>query len=173
MTINISLSAADTLAASIAETFDKFDDARASQLDDIAAVRSAIYDTGSKNRNKNNFALPDIWELAQTLKSHLIENLYSHPEGMFDVSGADFSAQKLANAQKAMLVSYFEKMHVEDEIEKIVDSVVETGEATLLVSWETQTKTSRRAQTLEEQIVSPTDDGFLLEEKVVFDYREK
>ena len=169
MTINLSLTAAETLATTIAEQFDKFDEARASQLDDIAAVRSAIYDTGSKNRNKNNFALPDIWELAQTLKSHLIENLYTHPEGMFDVSGANFSAQKLANAQKAMLVSYFEKMNVANEIEKIVDSVVETGEATLLVSWETETKTTRRAQTLEEQIISPTEDGFLLEEKIVFD----
>ena len=169
MTIKLSPDDANALVSTISKKFDKYNDARASQLDDIAAVRSAIYDTGSKNRQNNGFALPDIWELAQTLKSHLIENLYSNPEGMFDVSGSTVEAQNLANAQKAMLVSYFEKMKVANEIEKIVDSIVEAGEATLLVSWETLSRTTRRAQTLEEQLISPTEDGFVLEDKIVFD----
>ena len=122
MTIKLSPDDANALVSTISKKFDKYNDARASQLDDIAAVRSAIYDTGSKNRQNNGFALPDIWELAQTLKSHLIENLYSNPEGMFDVSGSTVEAQNLANAQKAMLVSYFEKMKVAnhriDDLEK-------------------------------------------------------
>ena len=50
---------------------------------------------------------------------------------MFDVSGVDNKTQKFANKQKAMLVNTFELMGIEDEMEKIIDSVVETGEVTL------------------------------------------
>ena len=157
------------LVAYIVRKFTKLDDARAAQSADIAALRTAIYDTGSKNQQKQGFTLPDIWELAQTLKSHLIENLYSNPEGMFDVSGATFQAQADANAQKAMLVSYFEKMNLSETIEKIVDSVVETGESTVIVGWETKTRRVRRAQTLEEQVFAPTEDGFVVEERVIYD----
>lgn len=160
---------AKTLVSTIVKKFDELDGARSAQLSDISALRSAIYDTGAKNRSRGEFALPDIWELAQTLKSHLMENLYSNPDGMFDVSGATLEAQAGANAQKAMLVSYFEKMNFADEIEKIVDSVVETGEATVLVGWDTRTRKIRRAQTLEEQVFAPTQDGFVVEERVVFD----
>lgn len=159
----------DALVSAVCRKFDKYDDARAEQLSDIEAVRNAIYDTGSKNNGGNDFALPDVWELAQTLKSHLVENLYSHPDAMFDVAGATPDAQSSANAQKSMLVSYFEKMNISDEIEKIIDSIVETGEATLLVGWETKTKKLRRPQSLEEQTISPSEDGFVLEEKDVFD----
>lgn len=159
----------DKLVKSVISAFDKFDDARSSQLDDLTALRNAIYKTGTKNRTKSEFMLPDVWELAQTLKSHLMENLYSNPEGMFDVSGSNLQSQSAANAQKAMLVNYFEKMNVADEIEKIVDSVVECGEATLVVGWQTKTKTIRRPKSLAEQISNPQDDAFILEEKVIFD----
>ncbi len=75
--------------------------------------------------------LPDLYELAQTLKSHLSENLYSHPDAMFDVSGTTPETQSYANKQKAMLVNTFEQMNIENELEKVIDSIVETGECTL------------------------------------------
>ena len=167
--LNLNEVEASEIVATIVKKFVKYDEARASQLDDISSMRSAIYDTGSKNKKKAGFALPDIWELAQTLKSHLMENLYSNPDGMFDVSGATFEAQAGANAQKAMLVSYFEKMNLADEIEKIVDSVVETGEATVIIGWDTKKRLIRRPQTLEEQVFSPSEDGFVIEERTIFD----
>ena len=49
--------------------------------------------------------------------------MYSHPDGMFDVSGIDFESQKYANRQKAMLVNTFEKMKIEDEMEKIINQM--------------------------------------------------
>lgn len=141
---NLSQTESDTLVRDICNKFDRYSDARAAQLDDIQAIRDAIYNTGSKNRVGSNFAIPDIWELAQTLKSHLLENLCSNPEGMFDVAGATLEAQKGANAQKSALVNCFEKMNLQDELEKIINSVVETGEATVFVGWETKTRTVRR-----------------------------
>lgn len=154
----ISQTAQDALVRSICDKFDNFSEARAAQLEDIQAIREAIYSTGSKNRTHTEFNIPDIWELAQTLKSHLMENLCTNPESMFDVSGATFDAQKSANRQKAMLVSYFERMNLQDELEKIVDSIVETGEATLLVSWETKTRRIRRVNS----VLTSIDTGFTI-----------
>jgi len=185
--IELTQSASDALVRTICDKFERYSEARAAQLDDIQAIRTAIYDTGSKNRSRARFAIPDIWELAQTLKSHLLENLCSTPESMFDVSGTSVEAQKAANTQKAALVNCFERMNIQDELEKIIDSVVETGEATVLVGWETKTRAVRRLddsllETGEE--INPTSDvlkydipqqvessksAFVIEEKTVFD----
>ena len=159
------------LVANIVSKYDKFEEARNSQLSDIKAVRDAIYESTIPVVNAwgSKIQLPEIYELSQTLKSHLGQNLYSHPEAMFDVSGTNPQTQAYANKQKAMLVNTFENMKIEDQFEKIVDNVVETGEATLFVGWETKVKQIRRAQTLEEQILNPTEQGFVLEEKLVYD----
>ena len=159
------------LVSSVAEKFDKFDGDRSAQLTDIKLIRDAIYNADIPNVNgwDNRVELPDIYELAQTLKSHISENLYSHPDAMFDVSGTTPQTQSFANRQKAMLVSTFEQMNIEDEMEKVIDSIIETGESTLFVGWETKIKAIRRAQTFEEQVLSQQPKSFVLEEKVVYD----
>ncbi len=159
------------LLGNIIEKFDYYNDKRSTQLSDNSLVRHAIYDSSIPKVNAWDcmIQLPDIYELAQTLKSHLIQNLYSHPDSMFDVEGTDFETQKFANTQKAMLVNTFESMKLENEIEKIVDSVVETGETTLFVGWETKTRKTRRAITLQEQLERNTDKNFVVEDKVVYD----
>ena len=68
-----------------------------------------------------------------------------------------------------MLVNTFELMKIEDEMEKIIDSVVETGEVTLFVGWETKTKKVRRALSVEEQLSQRTDASFIVEDKIVYD----
>ena len=65
--------------------------------------------------------------------------------------------------------STFESMKIEDEMEKIVDSVVETGEVTLFVGWETKTKKVRRPLSIEEQIAIGSTESFIVEDKVVYD----
>lgn len=159
------------LVGSVSEKFDRFNDERASQLADIKLVRDAIYssDIPKVNGWDNMVELPDIYELAQTLKSHISENLYSHPDAMFDVSGTTPQTQSFANRQKAMLVNTFEQMNIENEMEKIIDGIIETGESTLFVGWETKIKSSRRAQTFEEQLLFPEKRGFVLDEKVTYD----
>ena len=160
------------LVGSIVDKYDKYEDERAAQITDIKYVRDAIYNTDIPKINgwDNKIELPDIYELAQTLKSHICENLYSHPDAMFDVSGTNPKTQSYANKQKAMLVSTFEQMNIENEIEKIIDGIVETGESTLFVGWETKIKSTRRAKTLEEQILSLDNfSDFVVEEKIVYD----
>ena len=157
------------LVNSITKKYDKFEDRRAQQLTDIKLVRNAVYSPTipAVNGWDCRLELPEIYELAQTLKSHISENLFSNPEAMFDVSGTTPQTQAYANRQKAMLVNTLEQMNIQDEIEKIIDSVVESGESTLFTGWETKVKSTRRAQTLEEQLIEPK--GFVIEEKIVYD----
>lgn len=160
-----------TLMNNIIAKYDYYNDTRSTQRADNRMISYAIYNTNVPGVNDWNckIQLPEIYELAQTLKSHLVQNLYSHPEAMFDVSGSTFESQKFANKQKAMLVNTFEQMKIGDEMEKIIDSVVETGEVTLFVGWETKTKQIRRALTLKEQLENETDAAFKVEDKVIYD----
>lgn len=159
------------LVQKIPQKYDDFEDDRIGQLDDIKIIRDTIYNNQIPKINgwDSKIELPDIYELAQTLKSHISENLYSHPDAMFDVSGSSPQAQDFANKQKAMLVNTFEQMKIEDELEHVVDSIIEAGESTLFVGWETKIKTIRRAQSIEEQMIAPTSDGFVVESKLVYD----
>ena len=159
------------LVGNITQKYDRFNDQRATQLSDMKFVRDAIYNTDIPKIDgwDNKIELPDIYELAQTLKSHISQNLYSHPDAMFDVTGTTPNTQSFANKQKAMLVNTFENMKIEDEIEKVIDGIVETGEGTLFVGWETKIKSVRRPQTFEEQILNPEKRGFTIDEKVIYD----
>ena len=159
------------LLGNIIKKYDYYEDARSSQLSDNRLVKYAIYDTDIPKVNAwdCHIQLPDIYELAQTLKSHLIQNLYSHPDGMFDVEGKNYETQKFANSQKAMLVATFESMKIEDEMEKIIDSVVETGEVTLFVGWETKTRKTRRTISLAEQLERGVETPFVVEDKIIYD----
>jgi hypothetical protein len=159
------------LLNNIIKKYDYYNETRSSQLAENRLVKYAIYDADIPKINAwdCNIQLPDIYELAQTLKSHIVQNLYSHPDGMFDVEGTDFETQKYANKQKAMLVKTFEKMKIEDVMEKIINAVVETGEVTLFVGWETRTKKVRRALSLVEQVENNTDKNFVVEDSVIYD----
>lgn len=159
------------LVKKIPQKYDDLEDNRREQLEDIKLVRDTIYNNQIPQINgwDSKIELPDIYELAQTLKSHISDNLYSHPDAMFDVSGTSPQTQSFANRQKAMLVNTFEQMKIEDELEKVVDGIVETGESTLFVGWETKIKSIRRAQSIEEQLIAPTSDGFVVESKIVYD----
>lgn len=159
------------LVSSIVEKYDKYNDRRSLQLTDMKLIRDAIYNSDVPKINgwDSKIELPDIYELAQTLKSHISENLYSHPDAMFDVSGTTPQTQTFANRQKAMLVNTFEQMNIENEIEKVIDGIVETGEATLFVGWETKIKSVRRLKTPEEQELFQDKNSFILDEKIVYD----
>ena len=159
------------LTAEITKKYDKYDDLRSSQIADNRIMRDAIYNNDIPRLNgwDDKVTLPDIYELAQTLKAHISENLYSHPEAMFDVTGATPESQKFANKQKSMLVNTFENMKLEDEIEKIINGIAETGECTLFVEKKKKIKRIRRVLSLQEQLEDPLNRPFTIEEKIVYD----
>lgn len=159
------------LTQKITQKYDEMEDSRRGQINDINLIKNAIYNSSIPAINEWNtkIQLPEIYELAQTLKAHISENLFAHPDSMFDVSSNNPQAQLLANRQKAMLVNTFEQMKIEEEMEKIIDSIVETGESTIFVGWQTKTKVTRRPQTIEEQLTNPSESGFVIEENVIYD----
>ena len=119
----------------IIQKYDYYEDNRSSQLSDNRLIKYAIYnsDIPKVNAWDCKIELPEIYELAQTLKSHIVQNLYSHPMECLMFLVWIIKLKKFANKQKAMLVNTFELMGIEDEMEKIIDSVVETGEVTLFL----------------------------------------
>ncbi len=171
LTIQIDELKESHLVDRITRKFDNYESARSSQIADLAAVRNSIYEIKSPVHGAwdSKVDLPNMYELAQTLKAHITQNVYSHPETMFDVSGTSEESQAFANKQKAMLVKTFEEMNFELELEKIVNGIVEAGEATLFVGWDTKVKRTRRAQTFEEKLLDFNNKGFVIEEKVVYD----
>lgn len=171
LTIQIDELEESHLVDRITRKFDNYEGARSSQIADLAAVRNSIYEIKSPVHGAwdSKVDLPNMYELAQTLKAHITQNVYSHPETMFDVSGTSEESQAFANKQKAMLVKTFEEMNFELELEKIVNGIVEAGEATLFVGWDTKVKRTRRAQTFEEKLLDFSNKGFVIEEKVVYD----
>lgn len=171
LTTTLSSEDEELFITKIPQKYDDLEDDRREQLEDIKILRDTIYNNQIPQINgwDSKIELPDIYELAQTLKSHITDNLYSHPDAMFDVAGTTPQTQAYANRQKAMLVNTFEQMKIDDELEKVVDAIVETGETTLFVGWETKIKSIRRAQSIEEQLVAPTDGGFVIENKIICD----
>lgn len=140
------LESLEGLAGRIAKMFEKMNDARCGQLSEIKAIQERVYNTGSSSNNDwaSNLELPDLWEQCQTMKAHVIDVLYSHPEGLFDVYAQNSDNEEFALKQKAMLVCAFEEMNLREQIERIVNNIVETGECTLFVGWENRQKAVRR-----------------------------
>lgn len=132
------------LAKQISNTFKRFDEARSGQLQEAKKLEERIFGTSDETRkNGKKLYLPDAWEQFQTMKAHLIDVIYSNPEGLFDVFAKKSEDSELAIAHKAMLNDVFEKSELRNEVEKIVNNLILTGETTVFVGWDTRFKNSR------------------------------
>ncbi len=152
------------LASKITNMFKDFDEKRQKQLNDIKAVQDKVYNLNeyTKAAWHSTLTLPNVYEQHQTLKAHLIESVYSSPEGLFDVSTANGEDEEMAVKQKIMLTDALEKIKISGKIEQIINNIVETGECTLFVGWKTVYKTVRR-------IIKDDKSTFVLEKRKVFD----
>ena len=80
-TYNLSKDKADKVVAEIVKKYNSLYDARKSQIDETNALRDEIFQRTSFTRSKDNedykkFNLPELYELAQSFKAHLYENVY-------------------------------------------------------------------------------------------------
>ena len=170
------------LVSGIPEKYIKLNDKRRVQIDDTKAIRKAINNKIKPKTDDNwesSFKIPDLFEIKQTLKAHLWENLYSNPENMFSVDGQDAQAEQNENAHKAMLVGSLEKMKFQLELDKSVDDLIDTGDFALFVGWETRTKQIRRKKTVQEQVqdvlssdvtqIFQPKEKFVIENKTVYE----
>jgi len=166
------------LVSSIPSKFDRWNSNRQTQLDDISLIRKLIYVKPSeKIEFGDDLVLPDIYELEETLTSHIWENVYQNPTNMFCVEGRNEESQENAVKQKAMLVNSLENMKIKYELEKIVKNGVETGDLIAFVGWETKVKQIRRKKTeielavekLKASVTGIKPNNFIVENKVIFE----
>jgi len=162
MTENFDENTLNALPKRIVRLYDTLNDERRAQLEDINTVKSTIYRPLGHIKDKN-FKLPDIYEMAQTLKAHILESLSSHPEGLFDVFPGDLKYSENASKQKTMLVSALENMKIGDKLENIVDDLIECGESIVFIGWQKIYRKIRKAASIEGKIT------FIPENKLVYD----
>lgn len=170
------------LIAEIPKKYTSLNDKRQTQIDDTKAIRTALNNKTKPKTSDNwqsSFKIPDLFEIKQTLKAHLWENLWSNPDNMFSVEGQDEASEKGENLQKASLVDSLHKMKFSQELDKSVDDLIDTGDFALFVGWETRTKQIRRKKTVQEkmqealssdimQMFQPKEK-FVVEDKIVYD----
>ncbi len=152
----------NSLPQRISSLYETLNDRRRMQLEDINTVKNAIYRPLGHIRDKN-FKLPDIYEMAQTLKAHILESLSSHPEGLFDVFPRDLKYSENASKQKTMLVCALENMKMADKLENIVDDLIECGESIVFIGWQKLYRKIRKAAEIEGKI------AFVPENKLIYD----
>lgn len=155
-TYNLTEEKSKKVASDIIERYSALHEARKTQIDETNALRDEIYQRKSyvedKETGYKNFKLPELAELAESFKAHLYENVYKTPESMFDCQGEDEQSQSHAATQKAMLVNSFSKMKFSQEMEKMTECIVDSGEAVLFVGWERRVKKVRRKKTVIEKL---------------------
>lgn len=148
----------------IVKRYSSLHEARQKQIDETNMLRDEIYQRKSfvedPETGYKKFVLPELTELAQSFKAHLYENVYKTPESMFDCQGEDEESQSNAATQKSMLVNAFTKMNFQQEMEKMTDCIVESGEAVIFVGWEKRVKKVRRKKTVFEQLQDRITTGF-------------
>lgn len=140
---------AQELASSIAKKFDGWDGERNTQRNDAEEIQKAVYckkeiTSEQKADWKSHVETSDVYELANTLKAHMWENIHSNPSAMFGVAGKDENAEVTASIQKALLVNSFDDMNVKKPIGEAVNHLVDIGEAVLYIGWKTQQREVRR-----------------------------
>ena len=123
----------------ISELFEELDSQRQKQKQDIKDVQDAIF-----LNNPDKFQMTDLFELYQTFKAHIWENLYSNIELLFDVKGLNETSQKTAVLQKHNLQKYFELAKLPNVLDEAIDFLIRKSEAIVFVGWCTKEKFIRR-----------------------------
>lgn len=78
LTIQIDELEENHLVERITRKFDNYESIRSSQIADLAAVRNSIYEVKSPVHGAwdSKVDLPNMYELAQTLKAHITQNVF-------------------------------------------------------------------------------------------------
>lgn len=141
----------------VVKNFDDWDNIRQNQLDIYDKLKKEIYLEDRKDSKKEEWESQKnsnkIYSLFQTSQAFLWENLYSNINKMFDVSGKDKESDETAKYQKANLVNSFNKMKVNQQLDKAIEYKDVIGELCLFTFWKKKYKQIRRSLTFKENLV--------------------
>ncbi|MCR4881832.1 MAG: hypothetical protein K6A44_07775 [bacterium] len=136
---SVDISDKNFLVNMVSSSFDELDSQRQKQKADIKEVEDAIF-----LKSPDKFQMTDLFELYQTFKAHVWENLYSNLESLFDVKGMNEASEKTAALQKYNLQKYFELGKLQNVLDDAVDFLIRKSEAIVFVGWKTEEKFVRR-----------------------------
>ena len=136
---SVDISDKDFLVNLVASSFDDLDSQRQKQKADIKEVEDAIF-----LKTPDKFQMTDLFELYQTFKAHVWENLYSNLESLFDVKGLNEKSEQTAALQKYNLQKYFEMGKLQNVLDDAIDFLIRKSEAIVFVGWKTEEKFVRR-----------------------------
>ena len=131
------------LKDSITFLYDELDAQRRTQKQDIEEVENAIF-----MNSPDKFQMTDLFELYQTFKAHIWENLYSNIELLFDVKGLDETSEKNASIQKRNLQRYFEMANLQAVLDNAIDYLIRKSEAIVFIGWKMKDRFVRRKKHL-------------------------
>ena len=136
---NVEISDKNFLVNFVSSAFDELDSQRQRQKADIKEVEDAIF-----LKTPDKFQMTDLFELYQTFKAHVWENLYSNLEALFDVKGLNAKSEQTAHLQKYNLQKYFELGKLQNVLDDAIDFLIRKSEAIVFVGWKTEEKFVRR-----------------------------
>lgn len=121
----------EKLAQKIAATYDRYNDARQTNLDKADALIEEIFfrnrvneldSEASKKEDqwKSKAKLGKPYMFYQTFKAFIWKNIYANINSMFDVSGENQETDNNSNKQKAYLVNIFDQMEIEKPSTKLL-----------------------------------------------------
>ena len=132
---NINIPDKNFLVNFVSSLFDDLDAQRQKQKADIKEVEDAIF-----LKSPDKFQMTDLFELYQTFKSHVWENLYSNLDLLFDVKGLNENSEKTSLLQKHNLQKYFELAKLQNVLDDAIDYLIRKSEAIIFVGWKMQEK---------------------------------
>ena len=150
----------------ISSLFEELDSQRQQQKKDIKEVEKAIF-----LKNPDKFQMTDLFELYQTFKSHVWENLYSNLDLLFDVKGLNEKSERNSHLQKYNLQKYFEMGKLQNVLDKAIDFLIRKSEAIIFVGWKTEEKFIRRKRQIPVKIGNSTKlrNEIVIEQKKIYD----
>jgi len=150
----------------ISSLFDDLDSQRQQQKKDIKEVEKAIF-----LKNSDKFQMTDLFELYQTFKSHVWENLYSNLDLLFDVKGLNEKSERNSHLQKHNLQKYFEMAKLQNVLDNAIDFLIRKSEAIIFVGWKTEEKFIRRKKQIPVKIGNSTKlkNEIVIEQKKIYD----
>lgn len=151
-TIKLNKDHQNDIVSDIVSKWDTLDGQRADQKEKIKDLEERVFECSDSDDEE--YKSTDFFELYQTLKSQLWQNIYTDIEGMFEVYGTDTDTDNNKNLQKANLVRQLEKSKFNRELDKCIDNLILKSEFITFTGWKRVEKQVRR------QIDEPQFDFF-------------
>ena len=150
--MNLSDNDKEIVAKEITTIFDYYDSGRFQHLDDIEVLQSLIYEAPKSSiQYGEDYVIPTMYKLNDTLISYLTNSIYPTHSGMFGVKGKNKESEGNAQDHKYDLVNTLDTMKFKNRISnESLKLMCLSGELIAFVKTSETKKKSKKVKTLED-----------------------